>query len=186
MAGRPIDHRHRTALLDAAVDHAIANGLAGVSLRTMAKALGVSPTTLVHHFGTKEQLLEAILAGLRTRMLTANAAAVGDDPTVASIARAVWARSSSARRDGEFRLFFAAYGHALQDPGSFSGFLEHVVSDWRAALARAAGGGEPTATLVVATLRGLLLDLLATGERRRVDAAAEAFLSSLEKERAAG
>jgi hypothetical protein len=36
-----------------------------------------------------------------------------------------------------------------------------------------------TATLVVATLRGLLLDLLTTGDRDRVQDAAESFLATL-------
>ena len=37
-----------------------------------------------------------------------------------------------------------------------------------------------TATLVIATIRGLLLDLLATGDQARVQDAAESFLASLE------
>jgi hypothetical protein len=36
-----------------------------------------------------------------------------------------------------------------------------------------------TATLVIATIRGLLLDLLATGDRARVQDAAESFLADL-------
>jgi hypothetical protein len=36
-----------------------------------------------------------------------------------------------------------------------------------------------TATLVIATIRGLLLDLLATGEQARVQDAAESFLNGL-------
>jgi hypothetical protein len=36
------------------------------------------------------------------------------------------------------------------------------------------------ATLVIATIRGLLLDLLATGDRDRVQDAAESFLTGLE------
>ena len=38
-----------------------------------------------------------------------------------------------------------------------------------------------TATLVIATIRGLLLDLLATGDQVRVQDAAESFLASLEQ-----
>jgi hypothetical protein len=38
-----------------------------------------------------------------------------------------------------------------------------------------------TATLVIATIRGLLLDLLATGQRARVQDAAESFLATLER-----
>jgi hypothetical protein len=35
--------------------------------------------------------------------------------------------------------------------------------------------------LVIATIRGLLLDLLTTGDRARVQDAAESFLASLER-----
>jgi hypothetical protein len=38
-----------------------------------------------------------------------------------------------------------------------------------------------TATLVIATIRGLLLDLLATGDRDRVQDTAEDFLATLER-----
>ncbi len=38
----------------------------------------------------------------------------------------------------------------------------------------------PRAPLVIATIRGLLLDLLATGDRDRVQDAAESFLATLE------
>jgi len=37
-----------------------------------------------------------------------------------------------------------------------------------------------TATMVIATIRGLLLDLLATGDRDRVQDAADSFLATLE------
>jgi hypothetical protein len=59
-----------------------------------------------------------------------------------------------------------------------------VGADWIAILVDAQGGVDPAtatarATIVVATLRGLLLDLLATGDRDRVEAAADLFLASL-------
>ncbi|WP_261558452.1 TetR/AcrR family transcriptional regulator [Frankia tisae] len=54
-----------------AVEYAAEYGFAELSWRPVAAALGVSPTTLVHHFGTKEQMLEAILGRLRERMSVA-------------------------------------------------------------------------------------------------------------------
>jgi hypothetical protein len=39
-----------------------------------------------------------------------------------------------------------------------------------------------TATLVIATIRGLLLDLLATGDRERVEDAAESFIATLQRQ----
>ncbi|HEY0466557.1 MAG TPA: TetR/AcrR family transcriptional regulator [Polyangiaceae bacterium] len=189
-AGRPVDHERRAELLDAVVDYTVEHGFSDLSWRPMAAALGVSTTTLVHRFGAKEQMLEAILGRLRERMLAAAATAtrskLGEPPNLAKAARAAWTLTADPQRGAEFRLFFAVYGRALQAPQQFSDFLAHVVADWMSALRDAQGPDtDPAtatrvATLVIATLRGLLLDLLATGDRARVQAAAESFLAGLE------
>jgi AcrR family transcriptional regulator len=187
MAGRPVDHERRAELLDAAVDYATEHGFSELSGRPVAAALGVSTTTLVHHFGTKEHMLEAILGRFRERMLAATSDLAGEQPDLATAVRAVWTWTSDPRQGAEFRLFFAVYGHALQAPQQFAGFLERVVADWMSVLRDVQGPGtDPatatrTATLVIATIRGLLLDLLATGDRARVQDAAESFLTSLER-----
>ncbi|MFD4253423.1 TetR/AcrR family transcriptional regulator [Amycolatopsis thermoflava] len=185
MAGRPVDRERRERLLDAVVDYTVEHGFAEVSWRPVATALGVSAATLVHHFGTKEQMVESILGRLRERILADTAVALGPEPGLAAAARAAWKRTSAPRRAAEFRLFFAVYGRALQAPDEFAGFLRHVVAEWKSALVDAQGTGtdpvtaQRRATLVIATLRGLLLDLLATGERDRVQDAAESFLATL-------
>jgi len=185
MVGRPINQQRRNDLLDAAVDYAVHNGFAEVSWRTVAAALDVSPTALVHHFGTKEQMLVAILGRLRERVVVAMNDTSGQRTDLAAAAREAWKGASNPRRGGEYRLFFAVYGRALQAPQPFADFLEHVVADWMRALVETQGpAADPAtatrmATLVVATIRGLLLDLLATDDRSRVHDAAEYFLASL-------
>ncbi len=185
MVGRPVNHARRDELLDAAVDFATEHGFSELSWRPVAAALGVSTTTLVHHFGTKEQMLEAILGRLRERMLAALGDLAGERPDLPTAARAVWTWRSDPQRSATFRLFFAVYGRALQDPQLFAEFLDRVVVDWMSALRDAQGpDSDPVAatrraTLVIATIRGLLLDLLATGDRVRVHDAAEHFLATL-------
>jgi AcrR family transcriptional regulator len=183
--GRPVDHRRRAELLDAVVDYTVAHGLSDLSWRPVAAALGVSPTTLVHRFGTKEQMLVAILGRLRERIFAATSQTIDHQPDLATAARIVWTRTSAAEREAEFRLFFAVYGRALQAPDQFTGFLDHVIADWMQALIDAHGpASDPAAaarnaTLVIATIRGLLLDLLTTGDRARVQDAAERFFATL-------
>lgn len=182
--GRPVDHRRRVELLDGVVDYTIEHGFEELSWRPLAAALQVSPTTLVHRFGSKEQMLVAILARLRERIVAATSEELGKEPDLATAARVVWTRTSSPRRESEFRLFFAVYGRALQDRRLFAEFLDHVVADWMASLRDAQPDADPEtaarrATLVIATIRGLLLDLLTTGERDRVEDAAESFLAGL-------
>ncbi|WP_433221382.1 TetR family transcriptional regulator [Dactylosporangium sp. CS-047395] len=183
---RRVNHQRRADLLDAVVRYAVEHGFAQLSWRPVAGDLGVSTTTLVHHFGTKEQMVEAVLGRLRERAFAAATEAVGEQPTLAAAARAAWIRTADPAQAAEFRLFFAVYGRALQSPERFAGFLDRVVADWKDSLIRAQGphadpaAAARTATLVIATIRGLLLDLLATNERDRVQDAAEHFLATLE------
>ncbi len=98
--------------------------------------------------------------------------------------RDVWAHVSDPGVADFERLFFALYGRALQgDPGS-SPLLERDIVTWldtNAAMTEAAGYDVPPETarlharLALAVVRGLLLDLLATGERAEVGAALEVF-----------
>ncbi|MFI0721692.1 TetR/AcrR family transcriptional regulator [Streptomyces sp. NPDC021224] len=185
MTGRPVDHERRAALLDRVVDFTVEHGFNDISWRPVAAALDVSPTTLVHHFGSKDQMLQAVLERLRERTFEATDTAGDKERGAASAARTVWERTSAPEREAEFRLFFAAYGRALQDPERFPDFLEHVVADWLGSLVQMQGphtdpaAAAREATLVIATIRGLLLDLLATGDRARVQDAAEHFLAGL-------
>jgi AcrR family transcriptional regulator len=164
---RPIDQRRRAQLLDAAVDYAVANGLADLTLRPLADALGVMPNTLVHHFGSKEQLLSEILNGVRDRLraMREQLSAEGSGAPL----QGMWQWTADPERLAFFRSFFEAYGIALQHPDRFQPFLQRVVSDWLPS------SGAEAATLELAVLRGLLLDLLTTGERARVNAALELF-----------
>jgi AcrR family transcriptional regulator len=165
--GRPVEPERRARLLEAAIDYAIANGLADLTLRPLAKALGVLPNTLVHHFGSKEDLLSEILNGVRDR-LRAMRTQLRADPERVPL-QGVWEWTADPERDAFFRSFFEAYGIALEHPQRFQAFLARVVTDW---LPEA---DAELATLELAVVRGLLLDLLTTGERERVDRALALF-----------
>ena len=87
-------------------------------------------------------------------------------------ARQSWERLSDPRLRPQERLFFELYAHALRGRPGTEGFLDGIVESWAAPVAAAlvkAGADERAARadarLVVAVVRGLLLDLLATGDR---------------------
>jgi len=63
---RAVDVERREALLDEVVGYLAEHGLANVSLRPMARQLGVSVNALVHHFGSKEDLIVAALRRSQT------------------------------------------------------------------------------------------------------------------------
>jgi len=164
---RPVDLERRRLLLDAAVDYVIEHGLSGLSLRPLATALGTDAPVLLHHFGTKEDLVVAVLNGVRRRL---RAQAEVHTGAAAEIA-AVWRWSADPGHDALFRTFFEAYGMALHRPDRYTDFLQHVVVDWLDQLQPELGAAR--ATLALAAVRGLLLDLLTTGDRERVEDAAE-------------
>ena len=164
---RPIDHARRQELLDGAVDYAVAHGVADLSLRPLAEALGTQAPVLLHHFGSKEQLLAAMLNGVRDRLRALGRDAEATSPR--SGLGAVWAWASDPAQAPFLRLFFECYGLALRHPDRYREFLDTVVQDWLDQPMAAID--DTSATIAIAVIRGLLLDLLATGDHARVDAA---------------
>jgi AcrR family transcriptional regulator len=170
-------------LLEGAVAHVAAHGVGDLTLRGLATALGTSHRMLLYHFGSRDGLLVAIAAEVERQQREALA---GLDLTgaPAEVVRAMWARLADPALWPFERLFFELYARALQgDPGARP-FLDGIVDSWVAPLAAravTAGGDEELARaearLGLAVFRGLLLDLLATGDRAGVDAALERFVA---------
>jgi AcrR family transcriptional regulator len=175
----------RERLLDAVIDHFTTVGLGDQSLRHMAEAVGSSHRMLLYHFGSRDGLLLAVAQEVEARTQGELASRVqrAGWATDAMI-RDVWAYVADPELGPFERLFFALYGRALQGEASLRPLLEGDVPRWldlNVAAAREAGiDAAPEAIRVharlgLAVVRGLLLDLLATGERDDVDAALEVF-----------
>jgi AcrR family transcriptional regulator len=175
----------RRRLLDAAIDHVAAHGIADLSLRRLADALGTSHRMLIHHFGSKEGLWVEIVREVERRQLAAVGDLVPDDAaSYADAARAWWRHISDPALWPNERLFFEVYAQGLQGRAPAAELLDGVVDSWvepAAAIAVRLGLEPDAATawarLGVAVTRGLLLDLLATGDRDAVDAAMEEWIA---------
>ena len=170
-------------LLNAVIEHFVADGLADQSLRSIAEAVGTSHRMLLYHFGSKDGLLLEVVREVEART-EALFEAIGEDAgaRVDEIIRRTWAYVANPAVAGFERLFFALYGRALQGDESALPLLTDDVEHWlRANAALSAMAAVPAdvarahARLGLAVTRGLLLDLLATGDRAGVDAALEVF-----------
>jgi AcrR family transcriptional regulator len=158
----------RDELLEKAYAYVLEHGLADVSLRPLAAAIGSSPRVLLFLFGSKDGLIRALLARAREDELAMLAAIPPGDP--AAIAQAVWEWLAAPEHRPLLTLWVEAYGRSLVEPGGpWAGFARATVDDWLQLV-------DP---LTLAVLRGALLDLLATGDDARVSAAVERHLSSL-------
>lgn len=170
-------------LLDRVVDHFVADGLGDLSLRKIASAIGTSHRMLLYHFGSKNGLLvevvRAVEAHTRARFSLLGSEA-GEE--TGQVVREMWHFLADPEQGDFERLFFALYGRALQGDDLVRPLLGESIESWLATNEIiAATQGIPAdvarvhARLGLATVRGLLLDLLATGDRTGVDAALEVF-----------
>jgi AcrR family transcriptional regulator len=171
-------------LLEAVVNHALAHGIADQSLRAIARAAGTSHRMLIHHFGSREQLLIEVIkaAEVRQRQLLA-ALLAQPEATGEQIGLQLWDHLRDPAMHPQERLFFEVYGQALQGRDWARPVLEGIVKDWTGPIQRLLDpkGVDPAtaeidARLGLAVTRGLLLDLLATGEGVAVDAAMRRFV----------
>jgi AcrR family transcriptional regulator len=170
----------RERLLSAAVDQGMRGGIADLSLRELAAAMGTSHRMLLYHFGSREGLLTAVAQAVEE----AQRAVVSEWGITSANSRRLWQHFSDPRLWPAERLFFELYAHALLGRPGTEGFLDHAIEPWVSALTpafvREAGLDEATARaearLAVAVTRGLLLDLLATGDRVAVTEAFERYL----------
>lgn len=174
-------------VLNATADYLLGSGVAKATLRPAAAAAGTSARMLLYHFSSKEELMVAALREVRRRetaMLASEIARLGSG-SVEDLMRRIWRWYASPKRAPYLRVFFEAWGMALHRPYLRKGFLEHVRKDLQTlAEAGLTGRGMPSreasavATFLIAALRGLLIDLVASPEDRagRLADAMEIFI----------
>ena len=168
-------------LLERAYEYALEHGLADMSLRPLAAAIGSSPRVLLFLFGSKDGLVSELIAKARRDELAFLAeATAGQAADVAAAVAATWQWLAADQVRPLLTLWTEAYARSLAEPdGPWSGFAARSVADWldvlgpgpSAGRAGKSGADEADRTLALAVLRGCLLDLLATGDAERVGAA---------------
>ena len=166
-------------LLDTLVEEFAAGGVGDRSLRDVAAAVGTSHRMLLHHFGSKEDLLVAIVEEVERRQMTI----LPDLPTdPADNFAAMWSDVSRPELRQAERLFFECYARASQGEKPFARMVPGAVNGWLDEVEAARFPARPgLARLGMAVVRGLLLDLVATDDEAGVQAAADVFVSLLRR-----
>lgn len=178
-------------LLEAAYEYALTHGLADLSLRPLAAAIGSSPRVLLFLWGSKDGLIRALLGRARAdEVAVLDGLARTTDGAPAGLVKAVeqvWRWLAAVEHRPLLRLWAEAYTRSLVEPdGPWAGFARATVDDWLVVLAdqqpapeRNSAKGLARRTLALAVLRGGLLDLLASDDEPRVTAAVEHHLMLL-------
>jgi AcrR family transcriptional regulator len=172
----------RDELLISVIAWVSEHGIGDVSLRTLAEAIGTSHRMLLFHFGSKEQLLVEVVRVVEADQRAAMAAITTDDSlATAEKMQAHWQGLLDPALRNNVRLFYEVYADALRGRSYTKDFLDEVMAMWlppvTAALEPVSGADNAPidARLVLAVTRGLLLDLVTTGDTDGVDAAMQRF-----------
>src|SRR5688572_30701 len=131
----------RSELLERAYEYVLRRGLADVSLRPLAAAIGSSPRVLLFLFGSKDGLVRALLQRARADELAlldrlehdAHSGPIGLGRAVEQI----WAWLAAEEHRALLTLWAEAYARSLiETDGVWAGFAGGTVEDWLTVLAR--------------------------------------------------
>ncbi len=183
----------RQQLLELVTEDLAANGLVDFSLRRAARAAGTTHKVLLYHFASGDDLLTQALFRLRERRIRNTLDAVRADPglgTLADRVRAIW--PVLAADETGLRVIDQAIGLVMYDPERYAdlgrqaadqylpGLLELCPPEW------SERRRYEVSELVLAVMRGFLMDWRTTGEPARIEAGLAALARALEREEAVG
>lgn len=187
---RPSDPALKRALLDQVVGYVGAHGLGMVSLRPMAAALGVSTNRLVHHLGSKDELVAAALDRAIEIQEHVRSAWLEREPELSQpdLLRRWWSWLAAAPEN----LALVRLGlEAVTIDATASGIAGEVRAEqigvWRSSIEErlvkdglSRRDAEIEASIAKAVFTGLVVDLLASADADRLGRALEGYLVGLE------
>lgn len=194
MARTP-DLERRLELLDRIVLYLADHGLAQATLRPMAAALDVSINRLVHHFGSKDELITTALTRAIDQQIDVQQRWLRRHPDLTMIELyGKWWKWITANR-ANLALVRLNYEAAALDT-NVTGLSGDVRADqigvWRHDVEqRLLGEGLAPhraaleASLMKATFSGLIMDLFATGDKRRLTPVVDEWLERVAQRLAA-
>lgn len=175
----------KAVLLESLIGYLVRRGVADVSLRPMAAAVGTSARLLIFHFGSKERLLLEVLDEIQARLQRSLRELLGEPgPARSAPLRQFW---DWALKDANFALLRVLYHlHVLaaQDHKSYGRYLKRNSLSWLEsvqAVLKPSQRSPALATLIVAVFDGLFIEVMSTGDRRRASAAIDEFIAMARK-----
>jgi len=159
------------------------------SLRRAARAAGTTHKVLLYHFDGADDLLQQAIGELRNRRIVNALTAVGQmqPRTLAARVRAVW----PALVGEESRVLDQAMGLVMYDPDRYAGLGRGASQQYMPGLLSLCPPDWSeqrkieVAEMILAALRGFLIDLLTSGNTAGAEAGLVALTRALDREEAA-
>lgn len=186
--GRKTRHLHRRPeLLKAVTDYVLDHGIVGLSLRRTADALGVTHSTLLRHFDSKEFLIAAIVEVVCDELVS-RAKNQQHDLTSSTnqMLKNAWKQLCEPSQRRQFVVLFELVALNAREPGRYGALPKVLVEGLLAPIQvnLQHNGWKPDearqlATALLAQFRGLQLDLAITGDQQRVDQAMHRYIDMI-------
>jgi AcrR family transcriptional regulator len=175
----------KAMLLESLIAYLVKRGVADVSLRPMAAAVGTSARLLIFHFGSKERLLLEVLDEMQAR-LQRSLGDLLDKPSPARSAplRQFWDWALKDANFAQLRVLYELHILAAQDHKTYGRYLKRNSLNWLESIEAVLKPAQrfPTLpTLIVAVFDGLFIEVMSTGDRRRATAAIDEFIAMARK-----
>lgn len=189
-AGSPRGEARRRELLDRVTEDLAVNGLVDFSLRRAARAAGTTHKVLLYHFDGVDDLLRQAILQLRERRIGNALAAATQGPgrqTLAVRVRAAW----QALVGEQSRVLDQAIGLMMYDSARYAELGRGASQQYLPALLSICPQGWSdqrkleVSEMILAILRGFIIDWLTSGNTAGVEAGFEALARALEREEAA-
>ncbi|GAB3925469.1 TetR family transcriptional regulator [Microlunatus endophyticus] len=190
-AGTVRGRLRRQELLERVTDDLAANGLSDFSLRRAARAAGTTHKVLLYHFDGIEDLTAQALLRLRSRRISnVLATAAEGHATLADRVRAIW--PVLADDETGLRVIDQSIGLAMYDPEHYRHLAREAAEQYITPLESlcppdwTVGRKREVAELMLATLRGFLVEWRTNRETDRIEAGLAALIRALDREESAG
>ncbi|WP_369374385.1 TetR/AcrR family transcriptional regulator [Streptomyces sp. cg36] len=189
--GTPRGEARRRELLERVTDDLAVNGLVDFSLRRAARAAGTTHKVLLYHFDGADDLLKQAVHALREKRVDQARTAATDGATRRTLAewvRAVWPDLVGR----EALVLEQAIGLAMYDPERYAELGRGASSQYLPVLLSVCPERWSeqrkleVAEMVLAALRGFLVDARTSADTGGIAAGFEALARALEREEAAG
>lgn len=172
---RPFDYAKRDRLVEQATEVLARTGVIDTSLRSLATEMGTSARMLVYYFGSKEQLILAVMNGLQTQNVP--------EPELYGTAEELrqwclddWHEITRGSQRARLRILEQVFGAACGQDSPYARYTSDTLAQLvhNAQLRFEAIGmprqiAETRARLALAAIQGLVIDFFTTDDPERVD-----------------
>lgn len=171
----------KDALIESIVGYLLEHGLANLSLRPLAEAVGTSARLLVYHFESKERLLGEVLEAMQARLRQSMAELLerqSSKPPEQPL-KLLWRWAIADDNSPYLTLIYELQILAARNPETYAQYARRSTAHWMDfifSMLPASRRDPAFATLCGAVFDGLFIEFMATGDRKRTTRAIDRFV----------